>query len=145
MLARRPQAHPTVNRETRREITSALRVKVELLRRFEMGERALAEVYRRQGGESRWLARLHDEHAALLRARLSALDAAPRAGIDDQWLRGEGDEALRVAEYVSLATYHDHLTNLDPESARIVREVILPEHDQALALLDPEHSRRRPL
>jgi len=116
--------------------------RIEELRRLEMCERALAHAYRshpRSGelwdGELNRIAMHHLQHAAILRGRLAALGAEPGDGMDDEWVRG-GD--LVDAERASLATYHDHLTDLDPATARAVVEFVIPDHAMALHCLDPQ-------
>jgi hypothetical protein len=116
--------------------------RIEELRRLEMCERALARAYRchpRSGeiwdGELNRIAMHHLQHAAILRGRLAALGAEPGEGMDEEWVRGG---SLREAERASLATYQDHLTDLDPGTAQAVREVVIPDHAMALACLDPD-------
>jgi hypothetical protein len=114
------------------------------LRRLEASERALAALYRRHARRRpgtphlERLGLLMLEHAALLRARLHGLGVEPLDERDDQWIRGPLDEweTLRSAQYVAMATYHDHLLDQDPETARLMRDVILRGHSQALAELD---------
>lgn len=126
------------------------RVQVEELKHLEACERALAESYRRQplvpGISSRDLmaiAAQHIEHAAILRGRLVALGGVPIELPDDAWLEGTDGAALIAAERSALATYHDHLTDLDPATARVVRACILREHALTLALLDPSFDPER--
>lgn len=129
----------------------ARRVKIEELRHLEMCERALAFAYRRHpriaGVSERELERIalrHFEHAALLRGRLTVLGGRPSTLIDDVWLTGMGLWALAQAERRSLDVYHDHLTDLDEESARLIAGFILPDHLAAIDLLTGEAEERPP-
>jgi hypothetical protein len=114
------------------------------LRRLEASERALAALYRRQARLRPGavylvrLALLMLEHAALLRGQLLRLGVEPLDERDDQWIRGPIDdwETLRRAQYAAKATYHDHLLDHDPEIARLLRDVILRGHTEALDELD---------
>ena len=112
-------------------------VRTEELRRLERCERGLAEAYRRasvgRDAEARRReAKRHRAHADLLRRRVEALGRRGSDEVDEDWLqRGpSGPDQLRLAEYASIATYHDHLTDFDVETAALVRERILPEHEQ---------------
>jgi hypothetical protein len=129
-------------------------VRTEELRRLEMCERALADAYRRHalrpGADRRRAlktAARHLEHAALLRHRLLQLGGRPGLDSDSEWLRGPEEDltTLRMAEYASLQTYHDHLNDHDPETMKLMRDLIVPEHAAALDALDEgEPATRRP-
>jgi hypothetical protein len=109
---------------------------------FERCERALADAYRRAGRQS--AAERHRVHAELLAARVRALGGgALREPPDDDWLNrgGRGVEQLRRAEYEAMATYHDHLSDFDLETVNLVRDVILPEHQELLDALEPASPR----
>ena len=127
----------------------ALQIKITELREFERCERALAMAYRRRAWSRRKLAGLdgrqlerialrHFEHAALLRGRLTVLGGQSSGETDDAWLSGTDEGALGRAEERSLAVYHDHLTDLDESSARLIELFILPDHQEALAALSGE-------
>jgi hypothetical protein len=99
-------------------------------------ERGLSEAYlERRLGRG---AALHEAHARLLESRAVALGGRVEGGSDDDWVlrTPRGEDPLRAGEYEAIATFHDHLTDLDPETAALVRERVLPEHEQALAQLD---------
>jgi hypothetical protein len=109
---------------------------VEELVRLERCERGLSEAYVRAGLVEE--AALHRHHSELLRARIEALGGEVAEDPDDDWLwrRAAGDEALRLAEHESIAIYHDHLIDFDPETRAVVRDRILPEHERLLAAFD---------
>lgn len=125
-------------------------VRLEILRRFEMCERALADAYRKsaplvgvhQGARER-LALMHLQHAALLRRRLSALGGDPRIENDDAWVFGHDLVALRISERESLRTYHDHLIEMDEATMTVMRDHIVRDHENALELLDPSYAADR--
>jgi hypothetical protein len=128
----------------------ALQVRLRELRHFERAERGLARAYRAAHGlpgiPDRQLAELaekHIAHAELLRARLQELGGAIDREEEDVWVIGQDVAALRWGEQQSLATYHDHLTDMDRASAEVVNRFILPEHADALSLLDPHYERDR--
>jgi hypothetical protein len=108
---------------------------------LEQCERGLAGAYRqvhaagRANGIASRLAREHDEHACLLRARIVALGGEPAPDADESWLDYSNRAALTVAEERSFACYRDQLITLDPASARIVRSCVLPHPYRAGAEL----------
>jgi hypothetical protein len=120
--------------------------RVEELRRLEASERALAEAlvaYARQaegGGRVLHLAERHRQIGELLAARIVALGGAPDVDPDDNWIIGapEKIETIIYAEQAAQRTYHDHLVDLDTETMRLVRDRILPEHEDTLELLTGE-------
>ena len=117
--------------------------RIEELRRLEASERALAEaicVYARSaagGGQLLHLAERHYELATLLARRIEALGGAPDVEPDDLWIIGPPGELATIvyAEEAAQRTYHDHLLDLDPETIALVREHILPAHEDTLAAL----------
>jgi hypothetical protein len=120
------------------------------LRHLVRCERGLAAAYRDARGVAgvpdRRLAELerhHLEHAELLLARIDALGGRRDEDVEDLWVTGDDARHFAIAEHASLATYHDHLLDLDAETAEVVRNRIIPEHAAALALLQPGWSRDR--
>ena len=117
--------------------------RVEELRKLEAAERALAEavlVYARSaagGGQLLHLAERHSEMAKLLAHRIEALGGKPDIDSDDLWIIGPAHELETIvfAEEAAQRTYHDHLIDLDAETARLVRTRILPAHEDTLAAL----------
>jgi hypothetical protein len=117
--------------------------RIEELRRLEAGERALADAlgdYARAakgGGQLLHLADRHRQIAAQLAVRIVALGGQPAVDPDDQWILGPTHElrTIRYAEESALRTYHDHLADFDPETMALVRDRILVEHEDTLALL----------
>jgi hypothetical protein len=128
----------------------ALQVRLRELRHLERAERGLARAYRGAHGlpgipdrQLTEVAEKHMAHAEMLRSRLQALGGATDPEEEDVWVIGQDVAALRWAEQQSLATYHDHLTDMDRASAEAVQRFILPEHAEALSLLDPHYERDR--
>jgi hypothetical protein len=120
------------------------------LKRLERCERALADAYKHHGPitglteqQLHMLAQRHLEHAKLLRARIRAFGQDPEPESDDSWVTGTDQPGLKFAEYTSLATYHDHLLDFDQTTADAVRDIVIPDHAQALSLLDPTYVRER--
>jgi hypothetical protein len=113
------------------------------LQRLEACERGLADAYAEYGlaarGDTRWvsLRESHLGHAALLARRIRELGGEPKLDGDDEWILGSPRRlsTLVIAENTAQRTYHDHLTDLDPESLALVRERILPGHERSLAQL----------
>jgi len=113
------------------------------LRRLEACERGLADAYAAYGMQARrdmrWatLRERHLAHAAILAMRIRELGGEPTDDSDDEWILGSPSELSTIvfAEHAALRTYHDHLLDLDPESMTLVRERILPSHEQTLAEL----------
>jgi hypothetical protein len=120
--------------------------RIEELRRLEASERGLAEAYR-AAAESHWggarllqIGERHRRNAALLAARIAELGGVTHVAPDDQWILGRPEQlsTLVYAERTAEATYHDHLLDLDGETLRLVRDQLLPAHEEALATLVEE-------
>ncbi len=117
------------------------------LKHLEQCERALADAYRFHPPlpaglaehELLLIAKHHLEHAAMLRGRIVALGGVPNEEPDDFWLTGFDVTALLRAERASLASYHDHLTDMDSATARLVQDFVMNDHAWAMALLDPDY------
>jgi len=113
------------------------------LQRLAACERGLAEAYATYGlrgrRDLRWVAlrERHLGHAAILAMRVRELGGEPTDDSDDEWIIGSPSDLSTIvfAEHAALRTYHDHLLDLDPESMTLVRERILPSHEQTLAEL----------
>jgi hypothetical protein len=132
-------------------------VRLEELRDLEASERALGLLYLRYSTRAtrrrQWLQRMARQqliHAQLLRARRTDLGAPPDedpllVSFDDPWIRGTPDdpETLLRSLYAAVASYHDHLIDHDPETATLMRERILLDHEQALAELEQDGSAPR--
>ncbi len=122
--------------------------RVEELRRLEASERALADAfcaYARSapgGGQLLHLAERHTNIAALLAERIVALGGRPEVEPDDIWIIGPPEERQTIvfAEQAAQRTYHDHLLDLDPETMTLVRERVLPAHEDALQALTGERT-----
>ncbi|HEX8953984.1 MAG TPA: hypothetical protein VF997_23550 [Polyangia bacterium] len=86
------------------------------------------------------LAERHREIAALLGARIVALGGQPDSEPDDAWIIGRPDELETIvyAEQAAQRTYHDHLLDLDPETMLLVRDRVLPAHEDTLEALTGE-------
>jgi hypothetical protein len=120
--------------------------RVEELRHLEAGERALADAWTEYAngieGGNRYLniAEGHRRHAALLATRIVDMGGRPEIEPDDQWILGPTDElaTLVLAEQAAQRTYHDHLLDFDPVTMRLVRDRILPDHEDAVELLTGE-------
>jgi hypothetical protein len=126
------------------------RVRLAILKRFEMSERALADAYRRSAdlagvtqSQRERLALMHLDHAAQLRRRLTTLGGQPTDQLDDAWVFGESVEALRMSERESVHTYHDHLLDMDEATMTLIRDHIVHDHEAALELLDPSYAADR--
>jgi hypothetical protein len=120
--------------------------RVEELKHLEAGERALAAAYAEhvrvtaaKGGVGR-IGERHAAHAARLVARIRELGGTPLDDADADWIAGPVDlvATLAYAEHAAARAYHDHLLDLDPESMMLVRDHILPDHEQALVELTGE-------
>ncbi len=120
--------------------------RTEELRRLEACERALAEAltaYARccEGGAGllHWADR-HREAAALLADRITAMGGNVAVDADEAWIMGDPRELKTIlyAEQAALRTFHDHLLDMDPETMRLVRDRILPAHEDVLAALTGE-------
>lgn len=116
--------------------------------RFERCERGLGQAFRFHppwpgfdASDLQAVARRHLEHAALFRSRCLALGGAlqPEDADDDSWVLGSDLRSLQFAEKEAIATLHDHLGDFDPETATLVRDVILPGHEWALSVIDPSY------
>jgi hypothetical protein len=126
-----------------RRPSRAVAGRIEELRRLEACERGLIEAYAAYGrqarGDTRWVSLRERNlgHAALLARRIRELGGALREDSDDEWIVGSPRAlaTLVEAEHKARRTYHDHLTDLDPETMALVRERILPAHEQTLAQL----------
>jgi hypothetical protein len=118
------------------------------LQHLEACERGLAEAYdtyervAEQGPGVGHLSERHRRHAAWLASRLRAMGAATLPAGDDEWLTGPPDQLrnLIYGEHAATRTYHDHLTDFDPETLRLIRNHILPEQEQTLAELTGEEA-----
>jgi hypothetical protein len=124
--------------------------RIEELRRFEAGERALVRAWgehvRCVAGGTRFqsIVERHRRHAELLAERIAALGGNPRIDPDDQWIVGPVTalSTLVWAEARAQRAFHDHLIDLDPGSMALVRDVVLPEHEDIVEALTGE---RRPM
>jgi hypothetical protein len=120
--------------------------RIEELRRLEAAERglerAVRDYARASGGEGELfaLAERHRQMAELLATRLHELGGETVVEPDDQWIIGPTDrfDTILFAEHSAQRTYHDHLLDLDPETLRLVRDRILPAHEQTLAQLEQQ-------
>jgi hypothetical protein len=120
--------------------------RLEELKRLEAAERALAEAFvdfaRRaeSGGRLLYLAERHRQIAALLADRIVALGGEPDLDTDDAWIIGPTNEldTIVYAEQAAQRTYHDHLLDFDPVTMHLVRDRVLPEHEDTLELLTGE-------
>jgi hypothetical protein len=120
--------------------------RIEELRRLEAAERALADAFvayaraAEGGGRLLHLSERHRRSAELLAGRIVALGGQPDIEPDDIWIIGPPDklETIVYAEQAAQRTYHDHLLDMDPETMALVRDRILPEHEDTLALLTGE-------
>ena len=120
--------------------------RIEELRRLEAAERGLTRAFvqfaRAAGSDGRLLhlAEQHRRTAELLAERLTELGGETDLDADDQWIVGPTDrlDTILFAEESARRTYHDHLFDLDPETMRLVRERILPVHEETLAILEPQ-------
>jgi len=116
------------------------------LRRLEAAERGLARAileFGRASGRDGNLFRAVERHrriSEMLAARVTALGGQIDVDPDDQWIVGPTDriETILYAEHSAQRTYHDHLLDLDPETLRLVRERILPAHEDTLELLEQQ-------
>src|SRR5437868_3813033 len=115
--------------------------RLEELKRLEAAERALADAFvdfarsAESGGRLLYLAERHRQIAALLLAeRIVALGGQPDLDADDAWIIGRTDEldTIVYAEQAAQRTYHDHLVDFDPETMQLVRDRVLPEHEDTL-------------
>lgn len=106
--------------------------RVEELRLFEAGERALAHAWSQYAhavaASAYWL-ELADRHRAFaeaLAARVVALGGDPRIDPDDQWISGPTTELATLvrAEEAAMRTYVDHLIDLDPASQQVARCIV---------------------
>ncbi len=126
--------------------------RVEELRGLEAAERGLADAFDAyaRGAESDGrllhLAERHRQLAALLAERIGALGSTPLAEPSDQWIVGPPDrrETILYAELSAQRTYHDHLLDMDPETLQLLRDRVLPAHEETLALLTAESLFRQP-
>jgi hypothetical protein len=117
--------------------------RVEELKGLEASERGLAEAFvafaraATGGGRMLHLAERHRSIAELLAERIVSLGGEPDPYPDDLWIIGPTDEieTILYAEQAALRTYHDHLLDFDGETMRLVRDRILPDHDNTLELL----------
>jgi hypothetical protein len=117
--------------------------RVEELRRLEASERGLAEAFvafartATGGGRMLHLAERHRSIAELLVERMAALGGEPDRYPDDLWIIGPTDEieTILYAEQTALRTYHDHLVDFDGDTLQLVRDRILPDHENTLELL----------
>jgi hypothetical protein len=117
--------------------------RVEELKRLEASERGLAEAFvafaraATGGGRMLHLAERHRSIAERLADRIVALGGQPDPYSDDLWIMGPTDEieTILYAEQAALRTYHDHLLDFDGDTMRLLRDRILPEHEETLALL----------
>jgi len=120
--------------------------RVEELRRLEAAERALGDAFadyaRATTGGARllYIAERHHRHAELLAERIRQLGGRPEVDPDDVWILGPTRDlqTLINAERQAHRTFHDHLVDLDPETRQLVRNRILPEHEQTLDELTGE-------
>ena len=120
--------------------------RIEELKRLEAAERALADAFvsfargAERGGRLLYLAERHRQIAALLAARVVALGGEPDLYADDAWIIGPTDrlDTIIYAEQAAQRTYHDHLLDFDPETMKLVRDRVLPDHEDTLELLTGE-------
>ena len=120
--------------------------RIEELRRLQASERALADAYRAAAGMiegGRRLLAIAERHrisADELSERLVAIGGVPRSDGDDEWILGRPEQlsTLTYAERTAIATWHDHLLDLDEETKRLVLERVLPAHQRALDELTEE-------
>ncbi len=120
--------------------------RVEELKRLEAAEQALADALttyaRACEGGARLLhfAERHRNHAALLAKRLAELGAHTLEFPDDIWIIGDPTQrhTIVVAEQMAARTYHDHLLDMDAKTKELVRDRILPEHEDVLEALTGE-------
>lgn len=118
--------------------------RIEELRRLEAAERGLARAiidYARVSGRDGNFLRVAERHrriSELLADRVTAMGGDTDVDPDDIWIVGPTDrlDTILYAEHSAQRTYHDHLTDLDGETLRLVRERILPAHEETLALLE---------
>jgi hypothetical protein len=118
------------------------------LRKLEASERALADAlcaYARSaagGGQMLHLAERHFGLAELLAQRIVALGGRAEVDADDLWIIGPPEEldTIVYAEQAAVRAYHDHLLDLDPETMLLVRDRILPAHEDTLEALTGERS-----
>src|SRR5437773_5112564 len=125
---------PTLDAERKGEGSPTVaRGRLEELKLFEAGERALAAAFvehaRDAGAVARFLrlGERHRQHAQLLGERIAVLGGTPLAQPDDFWILGDVADAaaLAAAEENALHTYHDHLLDFDPETTRLIRDRII--------------------
>jgi hypothetical protein len=120
--------------------------RVEELKRLEACERALAQAfvaYARAAEGGAALLHLGERHlhdAELLAGRIVALGGRPDVEPDDLWIIGDPAklDTIIYAEQAAQRTYHDHLLDMDPETMALVRDRILPAHEDTLALVTGE-------
>jgi hypothetical protein len=120
--------------------------RIEELRRLEASERALAEAFvayaraAEGGGRLLHLSERHRHISELLAQRIVALGGQPDVDPDDIWIIGDPGELRTIlyAEKAAQRTYHDHLLDMDPETQALVRERILPDHEDTLEVLTGE-------
>jgi len=120
--------------------------RIEELRRLEASERALSDAfvaYARSAEGGARLLHLSERHrnlSTLLAQRIVALGGQPDVEPDGAWIIGEPGELRTIlyAEQAAQRTYHDHLIDMDPETQALVRERILPEHEDTLEALTGE-------
>jgi hypothetical protein len=125
--------------------TGLIAGRIEELRHLEAAERALTKAfaeYARAAGRDGRLLHLAEQHrrtVELLAERLTELGGEAYIEPDDQWIVGPTDrlDTIVFAEESARRTYHDHLLDLDPVTMRLVRERILPVHEETLAILEP--------
>jgi hypothetical protein len=123
--------------------------RLEELKRLEASERGLAEAIGAHaqaaegGGRILYLAERHRRLAALKAERIVALGGRPDPDPDDLWIIGPTRSltTLIYAEQAALRTYHDHLLDFEGETMRLVRDRIIPAHEDTLALLTGEEDR----
>ena len=120
--------------------------RIEELRRLEAAERGLVRAiieYAHAAGRDGNFLRVAERHrhiSELLADRITALGGDTDVDPDDIWIIGPTDrlDTILYAEHSAQRTYHDHLLDLDPETLRLVRERILPAHEDTLALLEQQ-------
>jgi hypothetical protein len=120
--------------------------RIEELRRLEAAERALADAlltYARAcegGSKLLHFAERHREHSRLLAERIRAMGGPVDVDPDDAWIMGDPRDikTISFAEQAALRTYHDHMIDMDPETQRLVRDRILPDHEDILEVLTGE-------
>jgi uncharacterized protein (TIGR02284 family) len=135
------------------QLNSLLRGEISAAQTYDQAIRKLADQHGSEAAELRRIAQEHGEHAQDLRARVRALggdpdDSAGAWGGLVQGIEGAsrlfGDasalKTLKAGEEHGLRDYRDALSELDPESRRLVQDVLLPAqllHVQALdAMID---------